>query len=370
MENYKIKIINTLDELYNLKKEWDSIINLDLRDGFFKSWDWQVCWYKHFAESTNLHTLRIEDDKGCIKGIIPLSYYKIKLLPGIKKFNLLGFMGREVVSGDYLSILAKEIDKPLVMDNFLEWLIHNKKQHPLLLVGEILQDDPICSMLQNICKSNGMKFYLQEPRICPFIELPKSYDSYLKTLSSNFRQQIMRKNRHVFNKLNGEIVISEQENEFDEGLEDLFELQLKRWHTIGISCTFENTRFRLFIKDICKQLVQKKMVRLYRLFLQGKSAAAILMFYWGDTAIFYQSGWDPVFKKYSPGAVLLSNVIKDAINAGKRYFDFLRGDEPYKFKWTNDYRSTISILLSLEQSYKILFKSLSLKDKLKRMWIK
>lgn len=370
MDNYHIRIISKLDELSSLKKQWDAFVELDLRDGCFKSWEWQICWYKHFAESNDLNTLIFEDNRGVLKGIIPFSFYKIQLLPVIKKFKILGFMGREVVSGDYLSILAKEIDKPLVMDYFLDWLIHNKKQYPLLLLGEILQDDPICSMLQNICKSNGMKFYLQEPRICPFIELPKSYDSYLKTLSSNFRQQIMRKSRQVFNKLNGEVVISEQENEMDEGLEDLFELQLKRWHTIGISCTFENTRFRLFVKDICKQLVQKNMVRLYRLYLNGKRAAAILMFYWGDTAIFYQSGWDPVFSRYSPGVVLMSNVIKDAIEMRKRYFDFLRGDEPYKFKWTTDYRSTISVLLSPNTSNRALLKSLTLKDNLKRIWIK
>ena len=36
------------------------------------------------------------------------------------------------------------------------------------------------------------------------------------------------------------------------------------------------------------------------------------------------------FSRYSPGIVLLNEVVKVLIDEGVRYFDLMRGDEPYK----------------------------------------
>ena len=45
----------------------------------------------------------------------------------------------------------------------------------------------------------------------------------------------------------------------------------------------------------------------------------------------YNSGFDPAHAELAPGIVLLAHVIRDAIERGVPVFDFLRGEEPYKY---------------------------------------
>ena len=47
----------------------------------------------------------------------------------------------------------------------------------------------------------------------------------------------------------------------------------------------------------------------------------------------YNSGFDPAHAALSPGLVLLARVVRDAIERGMRRFDFLRGEERYKYEF-------------------------------------
>jgi CelD/BcsL family acetyltransferase involved in cellulose biosynthesis len=49
--------------------------------------------------------------------------------------------------------------------------------------------------------------------------------------------------------------------------------------------------------------------------------------------MFYNAGIDPDARELSPGVVLTGRYMRHAIETGKRRFDFLRGDEPYKYEW-------------------------------------
>jgi len=52
-----------------------------------------------------------------------------------------------------------------------------------------------------------------------------------------------------------------------------------------------------------------------------------------DTGYYlYNSAYSPNARSASPGIVMLASLIERAIGAGKTVFDFLKGDEPYKFR--------------------------------------
>ena len=59
----------------------------------------------------------------------------------------------------------------------------------------------------------------------------------------------------------------------------------------------------------------------------------IVGFRWKDTFSAYQSGWDPSYAASSLGSVLLHQAIRMAAQSGVRTFDFLRGDERYKYRF-------------------------------------
>ena len=65
--------------------------------------------------------------------------------------------------------------------------------------------------------------------------------------------------------------------------------------------------------------------------LDGRLAASSICFDYGSTRLLYNSGHDPDLRYYSVGLLLNALCLRDAIDQGKAYFDFLRGSESYKY---------------------------------------
>ena len=73
---------------------------------------------------------------------------------------------------------------------------------------------------------------------------------------------------------------------------------------------------------------------MYALALGGHLAAAFYGFHAAGRTIFYLSGFDPAFARYSPGKLVVAHAIEQAIaRDAARAFDFLRGAEAYKYAW-------------------------------------
>jgi len=65
--------------------------------------------------------------------------------------------------------------------------------------------------------------------------------------------------------------------------------------------------------------------------LDGIRVAAAICFDWEGNLYLYNSGYDHAFSHLSVGLLLKALCIREAIITGKAVFDFLRGDEPYKY---------------------------------------
>ena len=57
------------------------------------------------------------------------------------------------------------------------------------------------------------------------------------------------------------------------------------------------------------------------------------MFRTPEGYLYYNAGVDPDARDLSPGVLLVAEFIRRALADGARRFDFLRGDEPYKYEW-------------------------------------
>jgi CelD/BcsL family acetyltransferase involved in cellulose biosynthesis len=72
-------------------------------------------------------------------------------------------------------------------------------------------------------------------------------------------------------------------------------------------------------------------LRLCFLWIDGRRASGTLSFADGDRWLLYNSGYDPEYRQQSVGLLLKAWSIRYAIENGFREYDFLRGDEAYKY---------------------------------------
>ena len=84
-------------------------------------------------------------------------------------------------------------------------------------------------------------------------------------------------------------------------------------------------------------------LRLCFLKIKGYYIASLYIFKYGGKYYYYQSGFDPDWEKLSPGFLLFSYCIENAISEGIKEFDFLQGEEEYKYLWTNKTRTNLNV---------------------------
>jgi CelD/BcsL family acetyltransferase involved in cellulose biosynthesis len=73
--------------------------------------------------------------------------------------------------------------------------------------------------------------------------------------------------------------------------------------------------------------------RLWFLDTASGPIASFITLEWDRTVGLYNSGFHPDRSALAPGLVLIARVIEDAIARGKERFDFLRGEERYKYEF-------------------------------------
>jgi CelD/BcsL family acetyltransferase involved in cellulose biosynthesis len=67
---------------------------------------------------------------------------------------------------------------------------------------------------------------------------------------------------------------------------------------------------------------------------RGPAIVGVLYgFWWRDTFAAYQSGWDREYARDALGNVLILHGLELCAAQGARWFDFLRGTEPYKYRF-------------------------------------
>ncbi|PYT14571.1 MAG: hypothetical protein DMF51_08365, partial [Acidobacteria bacterium] len=116
----------------------------------------------------------------------------------------------------------------------------------------------------------------------------------------------------------------------------LIALHTARWG--GYSRAFHTPKHLRFHEEITRLACQRGWLRFYTLWLDGEAVAALYGFRYGSVFNFYQSGFDPLYARYSTGLVTMGLTIENAIGEGVEEFDLLQGVEQYKEHWAREVR--------------------------------
>ena len=95
-------------------------------------------------------------------------------------------------------------------------------------------------------------------------------------------------------------------------------------------------------------------MRLFRLLRDGEPLACTYSLVRGGTLYYYLAGFDPDFRQFSPGSVMIFKLIQELLRTGIRRVDFLRGRKPYKYKWEAVDEPVSSLTVSGRQAEPVL----------------
>jgi CelD/BcsL family acetyltransferase involved in cellulose biosynthesis len=175
--------------------------------------------------------------------------------------------------------------------------------------------------------------------------LPSSWDEFLQKLGKNQRREVRRHEKALADGHEVSYTVLSRE-ELPAGLEALFSLHTSRWQQSGDTGIFCGERRREFYRRVAELCYDKGWLRLQGIRLNGELKAIGWCFTCKNKAGYYIIGWDTSLSHVSAGSNLLAFSIKDSIEQGLQEFDFLRGGEEYKTRWTKTVRMTKRFLVS------------------------
>lgn len=118
-----------------------------------------------------------------------------------------------------------------------------------------------------------------------------------------------------------------------ELLDALIALHGARWTSRGQTGALADGAVQRFHRDAAAGLARSGLLRMYALACGTRTVAVLYGFAHHRRCHFYLSGFDPEFARFSPGALVIEHAIAEATAEGDAEFDFLRGREPYKYRW-------------------------------------
>lgn len=310
-----------------LEPEWQRLASVCHTATVFQTFEWNAAWWRHFGRvpGRSLRVVTFRNAEGTLVGLAPLMTSFWYTTP-LRRLSFLG-----TGTSDYLDVLAEPGWEDAVvaglygyLQNTGGWQIADFQQ--LREGGYLRERRPV--------NESGLTSFdaLGEP--CPYLALPPSWDMLLQGLGKKTRSNIGYYDRGLRKVYDVQIGPVMEDAELDGELSQLFELHQRRWNQRWLPGVFGGRRVQAFHRDAARRLLGRGWLRLFSLRLDGVTQASLYCFAYGDRICYYQGGFEPTLARLSLGTVLTAHAMQTAIAEERPVFDFLRGDEPYKAKWT------------------------------------
>ena len=312
----RISIENDVSVFAKLHSAWHQLLHNSELNEIFLTPEYQSVWWQTLGKG-KLHVISIRLESGELVGLAPLFIEK----------NIVSFIGCKDVS-DYLDFIVHKEYEDLVYQAILNELKSIKDVSFSLC--SIPESSPTLVQIPKLLKGDT-KLTLTQQEVCPQIQLPNTWESYLHNLDRKQRQEIKRKWKKIETTEDVTYKCISEEHAATQAVSLFIELHQQSSET---KRDFWDPHHKAFFEQLLPVLARHSWLKLFFLSIKRhpKPIAAMLIFDYGGHYDLYNSGFNPFFSSLSPGQVLTAYTIKDAIENGRTLYDFLRGNENYKFR--------------------------------------
>ncbi len=274
---------------------------------------WLEAWWYAFGEGAKPALLAVRENRRIV-GLAPL------MIRGKEA----SFMGSPAVC-DYLDFWAAPGEEERIAAAVLRHLM--QKGVNKLDLHSLHPGSAALAGLVGAAKALGWACECTREAVSVGLELPPTWESYLGALTKKQRHEVRRKLRRLeeAGPYRYRVITGEEALAFIPLFLDLFTRNPEK-------ASFLTGAVAVFFPRALKAAVQSGPGRFGLLELSGRAAAAVFYFDYRGNDYLYNSAYDPEFSNVSAGLMCKVLHIKDAIARGCGYYDFLKGEEVYKYR--------------------------------------
>jgi len=296
-----------------IEREWESVLRDSPENTLFLTSQWQKVWWDTFGDGHTMCGFTYPESNE-ISAIASLA----------KSGDTVSFIGSEDTF-DYNDFLIRPGNEVGFYQALLDCM--EEQKFGMLRLVSLRETSPTLQILPDLARKHGYTVEVKEEDVTSGIGLPSTWDEYLSLLNKKDRHELRRKIRRMDSQTDWKWYSLTEPTEVNERLGEFIKLMRQSRADKDEFMTPERERF---FYNITQRMSELGLLQLYFLHMDGVTVATSLCFDYGGSRLLYNSGYDPEYAYYSVGLLLNAMCLKDAIEQGLTYFDFLRGPEPYK----------------------------------------
>ena len=334
----KLEEIREPERLWKIREEWENLLSVSDGDDLFLHPDWLLPWLKVFGKGYELFFVALWEEARLV-ALFPLCRKRVG------PFRIMTFAGSPV--SDRMDFIVKEPERDKVFMNFWQWL-SSQRFWDMMILNNLCARTNTPETVRDACDRFGMKLIEIFDDACFYIDLGK-YGGYEEYLKATFN----RKHRNFFRRLNKKTkkVFPDGTWEVEHGIDNalLREVagldRLRSLRGKAGRCFFKDDRHIRFMENLVKDRYFQEITHVLT-FRAGRKLLAYLLFFSSNNRFLaYQTAFDMEFRDLSLGTQLFLESIRYAFENHYIEYDFLKGDEDFKKRFTGDFRKTKAILI-------------------------
>lgn len=332
-----LHLIRDRQEFSILSGEWNELLEASEQGNVFQQWHWLSTWLDIYASKCSILVIVLRD-AGRLCAVFPLY---IMERSGLFKGRVVRMIGDLYVGLDYLDFIIRKGWEEQAIDSLVACLETNIFPWDIIDLGSIPEQSKNLQIFRDRLTVGGLYHAVLASNRCPYAILPGTIENFIAGRSRSTQDKIKRV-RRSYKKLGLSFTILQQKEELQEAVDALFALNVLRLRRKGICGAFQLESFRAFHSRLIPVLLEQGQLRM-GILRNNQIIGTIYIIQHQQRFLYYQSGFDPQWERISPGDMMFVCSIEEAIREGMREYDFLRGEETYKYKWANAYRSNVNI---------------------------
>lgn len=316
-----------------MRREWGEL--LESSDaGVFNAWEWLYPWYRRIGADRELLILTARHRSDRLIGVMPLCIEHRRLAG-----RRVAFLAETHVGSDYLDVVARRGSEQLVARTFAAGLRDLRSSWDVLDLTDFSSESVTLEAFRQAFAGDLHEVGVTDRFICPCqpFKPGETWEAFLAGTAR--RDNYVRRKKWLQKQPGYRIEVDHS----PRAVADFFRLHAMRWSEDGGSQGIVGPSVEAFHRDAMDLLAEQGKLRLYTMRIGSQAVASVYGIVHGGEFLYYQSGYDPEWRTKSVGLVLVGETFKDAIEAGLRGFDFLRGTEAYKSDWVTQERRTVAL---------------------------
>jgi CelD/BcsL family acetyltransferase involved in cellulose biosynthesis len=177
----------------------------------------------------------------------------------------------------------------------------------------------------------------------PYIDLDGTWSDFEACLPRGTRREGARLRRRLAETGTVTFDYDDGGSRMQERLSEGFSIEGSEWKTARGTAITSSPATESFYRAIAEWAAERGWLRLAFLRVDGRPAAFDLCVEAHDTVYVLKGGFDPAFRKFGPGQLLIRETLIHAFDRGLRRYEFLGAADPYKLAWTETAHELMSM---------------------------